>query len=55
MEIEIFRAARIVTQMGKAHREQKGAIGLVMEGGGKEMIDTPMLKQVPKCSYYVSV
>lgn len=32
--------------MDKAHGEQRGAIGLATEDGGKEMIDAPMLKQV---------
>jgi citrate lyase subunit beta-like protein len=32
--------------MNIAHSNQKGAFGLEMEGGGKEMIDAPMLKQV---------
>ena len=43
---EILRAARILRQMEKAHAEQKGAVGLATEDGGKEMIDAPMLKQV---------
>ncbi|KAH7926465.1 citrate lyase beta subunit [Leucogyrophana mollusca] len=42
---EILRAAKIVHQMEVAHSSQKGAFGLEMEGGGKEMIDAPMLKQ----------
>lgn len=32
--------------MKMAHDSQKGAIGLELEGGGKEMIDAPMIKQV---------
>lgn len=32
--------------MGIAHVSQIGAFGLELEGGGKEMIDAPMLKQV---------
>lgn len=32
--------------MDEAHAVEKGAFGLEMEGGGKEMIDMPMLKQV---------
>lgn len=44
-EKEILRAAKILHQMGVAHSSQKGAVGLEMEGGGKEMIDAPMLKQ----------
>lgn len=32
--------------MEKAHALEKGAFGLDLEGGGKEMIDAPMLKQV---------
>lgn len=44
-EKEILRAAKILHQMEVAHSSQKGAIGLEMEGGGKEMIDAPMLKQ----------
>jgi len=31
--------------MEVAYSSQKGAFGLEMEGGGKEMIDAPMLKQ----------
>ncbi|KAG1861800.1 Pyruvate/Phosphoenolpyruvate kinase-like domain-containing protein [Suillus subalutaceus] len=44
-EKEILRAATILRQMEVAHSSQKGAFGLEMEGGGKEMIDAPMLKQ----------
>ncbi|KAG2065583.1 beta subunit of citrate lyase [Suillus decipiens] len=44
-EKEILRAAKILHQMEVAHSSQKGAFGLAMEGGGKEMIDAPMLKQ----------
>lgn len=44
-EKEILRAAKILHQMEAAHSSQKGAFGLEMEGGGKEMIDAPMLKQ----------
>lgn len=36
--------------MNKAHTSEKGAFGLEMDGGGKEMIDAPMLKQV--CLYF---
>lgn len=43
---EILRAARIVKRMEQAHGAQRGAIGLELEGGGKEMIDAPMLLQV---------
>lgn len=32
--------------MQQAHVSQQGAIGLELEGGGKEMIDAPMIKQV---------
>lgn len=32
--------------MELAHASQKGAFGLELEGGGMEMIDAPMLKQV---------
>jgi hypothetical protein len=33
--------------MEKAHKaEARGAFGLELEGGGKEMIDEPMVKQV---------
>ncbi|KAG6372876.1 hypothetical protein JVT61DRAFT_7311 [Boletus reticuloceps] len=32
--------------MNIAYSNQRGAFGLEMEGGGKEMIDAPMLKQV---------
>ncbi|KAL6302803.1 Pyruvate/Phosphoenolpyruvate kinase-like domain-containing protein [Sparassis latifolia] len=42
---EIFRAAKILHRMERAHSAQKGAIGLELEGGGKEMIDAPMVKQ----------
>jgi citrate lyase subunit beta-like protein len=31
--------------MKVAHASQIGAFGLDLEGGGKEMIDAPMLKQ----------
>lgn len=31
--------------MEKAHLEQRGAVGLELEGGGREMIDAPMIKQ----------
>ncbi|KZT11995.1 citrate lyase beta subunit [Laetiporus sulphureus 93-53] len=45
-EKEILRAAKILHRMQKAHSEaQRGAIGLELEGGGKEMIDAPMIKQ----------
>ncbi|PCH40142.1 citrate lyase beta subunit [Wolfiporia cocos MD-104 SS10] len=44
-EKEIFRAARILRRMEQAHASQRGAIGLELEGGGKEMIDAPMIKQ----------
>lgn len=44
--VEILRAAKILHQMEVAHSSQKGAFGLELEGGGKEMIDAPMLKQV---------
>ncbi|KZT73832.1 beta subunit of citrate lyase [Daedalea quercina L-15889] len=44
-EQEILRAARIVKKMEQAHGAQRGAIGLELEGGDKEMIDAPMLKQ----------
>jgi len=44
-EKEILRAARILHRMEKAHTLQRGAIGLELEGGGKEMIDAPMVKQ----------
>jgi citrate lyase subunit beta-like protein len=43
---DILRAAKIVHQMNLAHASQRGAFGLELEGGGKEMIDAPMLKQV---------
>ncbi|EIW59205.1 citrate lyase beta subunit [Trametes versicolor FP-101664 SS1] len=42
---EILRAARILKQMEKAHKSNKGAAGLTLEGGGMEMIDAPMIKQ----------
>ncbi|CDO70149.1 hypothetical protein BN946_scf184315.g3 [Trametes cinnabarina] len=43
---KILRAARILKLMEKAHLSQKGAAGLELEGGGMEMIDAPMIKQV---------
>lgn len=45
---EILRAAKIVHQMEVSYSSRKGAFGLEMEGGGKEMIDAPMLKQVSR-------
>ncbi|KZP31433.1 citrate lyase beta subunit [Athelia psychrophila] len=42
---DILRAAKILHQMEKAYALEKGAFGLDLEGGGKEMIDAPMLKQ----------
>ncbi|KAF8558357.1 citrate lyase beta subunit [Imleria badia] len=42
---EILRAAKILHRMNIAHSNQKGACGLEMESGSKEMIDAPMLKQ----------
>jgi citrate lyase subunit beta-like protein len=44
--LEISRAAKIVHEMKTAYASQRGAFGLELEGGGKEMIDAPMLKQV---------
>lgn len=32
--------------MKQAHASERGAIGLPLEGGGEEMIDAPMIKQV---------
>ena len=32
--------------MEKAHSANRGAAGLELEGGGMEMIDAPMIKQV---------
>lgn len=32
--------------MKRAHASERGAIGLALEGGGQEMIDAPMIKQV---------
>ena len=32
--------------MEKAHLANRGAAGLELEGGGMEMIDAPMIKQV---------
>ena len=32
--------------MEKAHQLNRGAAGLELEGGGMEMIDAPMIKQV---------
>ncbi|KAH7885092.1 citrate lyase beta subunit [Phlebopus sp. FC_14] len=45
---EILRAAKILYQMNAAYISRKGAFGLEMDGGGKEMIDAPMLKQAEK-------
>jgi len=45
---DILRAAEILRRMKVAHASQIGAFGLELEGGGKEMIDTPMLKQAEK-------
>lgn len=45
LRTDILRAAKILHQMEVAYSSQKGAFGLEMEGGGKEMIDAPMLKQ----------
>lgn len=42
---EIARAARILHYMQDAHVNERGAIGLPLEGGGEEMIDAPMIKQ----------
>ncbi|OCH91870.1 citrate lyase beta subunit [Obba rivulosa] len=44
-EKEILRAVKILHQMERAHSTQRGAIGLELEDGGKEMIDAPMIKQ----------
>ncbi|TFK48694.1 citrate lyase beta subunit [Heliocybe sulcata] len=44
-EKEIERAANILRQMLQAHVSKKGAVGIDLEGGGKEMVDAPMLKQ----------
>lgn len=45
--IEISRAARILHGMERAQKmELRGAFGLELERGGKEMIDEPMVKQV---------
>ena len=51
--IEILRAAKILHQMEVAHSSQKGAFGLEMEGGGKEMIDAPMLKQASLSGFFL--
>jgi citrate lyase subunit beta-like protein len=40
--------------MEVAHSSQKGAFGLEMEAGGKEMIDAPMLKQVSPYDFLFS-
>jgi citrate lyase subunit beta-like protein len=40
--------------MKVAHTSQIGAFGLELEGGGKEMIDAPMLKQVSSFSNHVN-
>lgn len=44
-EKEILRAANIIHQMDAAYLSEKGAFGLDVEDGGREMIDAPMLKQ----------
>ncbi|EPQ54754.1 beta subunit of citrate lyase [Gloeophyllum trabeum ATCC 11539] len=44
-EKEILRAAKILHQMSLAHSAERGAVGIELEGGGKEMVDAPMLKQ----------
>ena len=44
--LEILRASNIVHQMEVAHASQKGAFGMDLEHGGREMIDAPMFKQV---------
>ncbi|TDL23176.1 citrate lyase beta subunit [Rickenella mellea] len=46
-EKEILRAAKIVQYMERSHQSNLGAFGLEMSDGkgGKEMIDSPMLKQ----------
>lgn len=49
---EILRAAKILEQMKKAHASNRGAAGLELEGGGKEMIDAPMIKQVRLVFFY---
>jgi hypothetical protein len=48
--LEILHALKVIQQMRVAHASQKGAIGLDLESGGREMIDAPMLKQVKKIS-----
>jgi citrate lyase subunit beta-like protein len=40
--------------MKVAHASQIGAFGLELEGGGKEMIDAPMLKQVSSFSSHAN-
>ncbi|EED82273.1 predicted protein [Postia placenta Mad-698-R] len=52
---EILRAATILHRMQQAHVSQQGAIGLELEGGGKEMIDAPMIKQLRAEMGYMSV
>ncbi|KAI6166796.1 citrate lyase beta subunit [Pisolithus thermaeus] len=44
-EKEILRAANIIHQMDAAYASEKGAFGLEVGDGRKEMIDAPMLKQ----------
>ncbi|KAG1804005.1 citrate lyase beta subunit [Suillus variegatus] len=49
-QVDIIHSTFVPTEkdsppMEVAHSSQKGAFGLEMEGGGKEMIDAPMLKQ----------
>jgi len=34
--------------MDVAHASRLGAFGIDLEGGGKEMVDAPMLKQAEK-------
>lgn len=47
MILDIRRAVTILEQMEKTRRtEARGAFGLEMSDGSKEMIDEPMVKQV---------
>ncbi|KAF8133994.1 hypothetical protein EV363DRAFT_1106254, partial [Boletus edulis] len=42
--VPTFHGADPLHQMKIAYSNQRGAFGLEMEGGGKEMIDAPILR-----------
>jgi len=52
-ENEILRTAKILHRMEVTHSSQKGAFSLEMEGGGKEIIDDPMLKRASLYSFFI--